>query len=176
MFRSTTKDVQKRELYFANGDHIRINELMGAKSTFLNESEGRLPARAPEASCLSQQEAASGWVVSGQDLIGGYKSARITRVAKDRTWTIWYGLDLNCAVLQERLQHETGVTEQRLTAVTLGEPDTALFQLSTALKESPPSQLLGCPSGPCATPPAPYLERIDRHYYEVRAAAGTNPR
>jgi hypothetical protein len=163
-FRSTTKDVQKRELYFVNGDHIRVSELKGVKSTYPHESRAGRVVKDPQASCASRQEMDSGWVVSGREKIGGYRAARLTRVSGDGTLTIWYGLDLGCAVLQQRLRHKSGASEQKLTAVIPGEPDLALFQLSAALREEAPSEMLGCSGASCTPPPPSYLEKLDRHY------------
>lgn len=170
-FRSTTKDVQKREIYFPNGEHVRVNELMGAKSTYLNEAGAQAIIRNPQESCASEQELGSGWVVAGRDTIAGHAASRLQHMASDGTWTIWYGLDLHCAVLQLRLEHASGITKQELAAVVLGEPDASLFQLSTALKEVPPSQLFGCPDPTCKALPSAYLERLDRHYYQLKPNA-----
>lgn len=175
VFRSTTNDVQNRELYFANGDHIRVNELMGAKTTYPGVSGEARVMRSPDESCVSRTELQAGWLVNSGEPIGGYRTARATLTTRDGPLTIWYGLDLGCAVLQLRLQHSNGATEQKLTAVIPGEPDPALFQLSAALNEVPPSELLSCSRANCGPLPAGYNERVDQHYYEIRAraAAGT---
>ncbi|MGC2656730.1 MAG: hypothetical protein WA324_02055 [Bryobacteraceae bacterium] len=171
VFRATTKDVQNRELYFANGDHVRVNELMGAKSTYPGEGVPELAAKSPETSCVSKNELAQGWIVKEGETIGGYRTARSTRVTHDGTFMIWYGLDLGCAVLQLRYQHGNGVTEQTLTKVIPGEPDYALFQLSAALNEVPPSALLKCSVANCTPLPDDYKTRIDQRYYDARAKA-----
>jgi len=129
--------VQQRDLYFANGDHVQINDRIGKKSTF---SQQGLPAqRDPQSSCTTPAESKAGWTPVGIDTIGVYRAVRVTKVGR-RTMTVWYALDLGCATLQARLEHETGVTEQKLSAVVLGEPNAALFEASR-LEEVAPSHL-----------------------------------
>ena len=173
MWRGSTKDVQKRRIDFANGDHVVINELMGRKSTYPRKSAGPPVPRDPKASCAIAQELHSGWVVGGDDTVGAYRAVRMVNVNGPRTSTIWYGLDVGCAVLQLRLQHETGVTQQNLAAVILGEPDAALFQLSASIKEVPPSELFDCSGveGPCTALSDQTKQRMDGTYYQVRAKA-----
>jgi hypothetical protein len=178
MWRGTTKDVQKRRIDFANGDHVVINELLARKSTYPKKSAGPPVPRDPKASCATTQELTSGWVIGGEDTIGAYRAVRMVYDSSPRTWTIWYSLDVGCAVLQLRLQHETGVTQQNLAAIISGEPDAALFQLSASSKEVPPSELFDC-SGvegrPCMELPDQTKQRMDNTYDDVRAKAATSP-
>ncbi len=171
MRRSTTRDLQKREIYFANGDRVTTNELAGLKSTYPNV--GQPAPRDPKASCTTTEELASGRIIGGEDNIGGYRAVRLVNLLGASTLTMWYGLDLGCAVLQQRFQHETGITDQDLAAVIPGEPDAALFQLSASLKEVPPSRLFACPDGlpGCTELSDRAQRRIDGQYYDARAKA-----
>ena len=175
MWRGTTKDVQQREIDFANGDHITTNELGGRKSTYPGKYAGPSALRDPKASCANVHDTEAGLVVSGEDNIAGYRAVRmVMNVGSGGTLTMWYGLDLGCAVVQSRFQHESGQTEQKLAAVILGEPDAALFQLSASLKEVPPSELFACPQqGRACTPlPDEMKQRLDKTYDDARAKAG----
>ena len=132
--------------------------------------------RDPKESCTNAQELSSGRVIDGEDNIGGHRAVRIVNVMGSRKFTMWYALDLACAVLQQRFQHETGETDQNLAAVIIGEPDAALFQLPTSLKEVPPSVLYRCPEGlqGCKELPDQANERFDKTYNDARSKAAAN--
>ena len=168
--RATTNLVQKREIFFTNGDQIRANDSIGRKSTYMGV--GFPPDRDPARSCIRPEELRSGSVPAGEESIGGYRASKVVRVLNaSSTLTIWYGLDLGCAQLETVLRHETGVTEQKLAAVIPGETDSALFQVAASYVEVPPSQLFPCPEGSpnCALPEV-VKARIDGKYNQLHPA------
>jgi hypothetical protein len=176
MLRATTKHVQQRTIYFASGDFVKTSELKGKKSTYPKLYDGPQVRRDPAAGCVTaDQEHDPRWTMGGEDTIGGYRAARVVmHLGSMRTLTMWYGLEAGCALLQQRFQHETGVTDQNLAAVILGEPDAALFQVSASLKEGPPSELVNCSDregGTCTGLPDQYKQRVDKIYYDAQAKA-----
>jgi hypothetical protein len=177
MWRGTTEDVQQRGIDFANGDHVETSELMGKKSTYPKLYAGPPVPRDPAAGCVTAQEQNPRWTIGGEESIGGYRAVRmVMNVGGARTLTMWYGLDVACALLQQRLEHETGVTDQNLDAVILGEPDAALFQVSASLKEVPPSEFFECSDrkgGTCKALPDETQQRLDNRYHEVHLKAAT---
>jgi hypothetical protein len=146
MWRGTTGEQQARGIYFANGDYVRTSELTGRKSTYPKAYSAAPARRDPAASCVAPEEAVSGWRVAGEDTIGGYRAVRVVKSTPQQVITIWYAMDVGCAPLQSWFQHENGITKQNFTALVPGEPDLALFQVSPALTEGPPS-MLPCSSG-----------------------------
>jgi hypothetical protein len=179
MWRGTTKDVQQRGIDFANGDHVKTSELIGKKSTYPKLYAGPPVPRDPAAGCVTVQEQNPRWTIGGEESIGGgYRAVRMVMNLGDaRTLTMWYGLDVGCALLHQRFQHETGVTEQNLDAVILGEPDAALFQVSASLKEVPPSELFDCldrKGGTCTALPDETKQRLDKTYHDVHLKAATS--
>jgi hypothetical protein len=174
MWRGTTSEAQSRQIYFGNGDFVRTNDLQGRKSTYPKKYAGAPVPGDPKSHCGTAQESDPRWVNGGEEMIGGLRAARRTmHLGGSRTLTMWYGLDVGCAVVQQRFEHETGVTEQKLAALVPGEPDAALFQLSTVLKEVPPSELSDCSGkGSSCTPlPEQFKERMDKDYNAIRAKA-----
>ena len=171
VWRGSTDHVQERKIYLASGEYVRVNDIAAKKSTFPNTP---FPTpRDPKASCITEPEIGAGWMASGEDTVGGYRTVRVFKALNGgRTITIWYGLDVGCAILQQRFQHETGVTQQDLAAVVLGEPDAALFRLSNSLLEAPPSELFGCPdsgTNSCAPISEDVKQKMDRKYNSLRA-------
>jgi hypothetical protein len=171
MWRGTTNDVQSRDIYFANGDMVQTNELAGTKSTFPKKYAGPPSPRDPNGNCATTEEINSHWTNEGTDTVGPYRAVRrVMDVGHGRRLTMWYGVDVGCAVLKQRLEHETGVTEQNLDAIILGEPDRALFQFPASLNELPPSQLFSCQGAACAPLPDDFKQKIDKSYYELRGS------
>ena len=170
MKRATVNDVQDREVFFANGQSVRLNELASRMSTYPHAPAGTMIVRDPGNGCVTAQEKNSGWRSSGQEDINGHPTIRVVKLLGRRTLTLWYSLEFGCAILKQRLEHETGVSEQDLTAVIQGEPDAALFQVPNSFQEVPPSQLFDCSlfKGPCEPLPDSVVQRMDRIYYSAR--------
>lgn len=172
MWRGTTDKVEDRRIDLANGGRIRTNELLGRKSTY---SKGGAPIqRSPQLQCATTEGAKTGWAVDGTENIGGHPSVRMVLPGPVRTMTVWYALDAGCAMVQLRLQHETGFTVQELAALIPGEPDAALFQVAASFQEVAPSKLHdGCTPSNAGCHPVPdsVLSRLDNNYY---AAQGGN--
>lgn len=172
MRRITEAKSEQRKLFFANGDEVRTNDFLFRKSTYPKVRAGALSERSPQNSCVSDEDRSTGWVLARQDSIQGHPAARLFHAAGGRTWTTWFALNEGCALLRMRLEHETGVTEQELAALIVGEPDAALFEVPASFLEVPPSRLQeNCSaSGGCRpVMPESVSQRLDQHYYEVRA-------
>lgn len=173
MWRGSTSDVQQRKMYFANGDEVRTNELLSRKSTYPKVHAGDLLQRNPQTSCFTAQDQSAGWALGGEDTIEGYRAVRLLHKTNHRTMTAWYALDAGCALLRQRFEHETGVTEQNLAALIFGEPDAALFQVSASFQEVTPSRLFDVCSdavGGCKSAlPEAVKQRLDKRYVEARA-------
>lgn len=171
MWSATTSLVQQRRITFANGDQILTNELLHKQSTYPKKYSAVPTRRDPEAYCSTSSDVQTGWVIDGTDSVGGYRAVRLALVTPKRTMKAWHALDAGCALLQQRLEHEDGVTEQNLTSLVLGEPDRTLFQVPTGIQEVPPSGLYEpvCYGGKCSSIPDSVKQRLDNKYYEIRA-------
>ncbi len=172
MWKGSTKDVQQRKIFFANGDEIQTNELPARKSTYPKAHVGIPFQRNSASSCFNVDELKAGWAPGGEDMVGGHRAFRLVNKSSNRTMTVWYGLDAGCALLQQRFEHETGVTEQSLAALILGEPDTSHFQVSDTFAEVPPSVLLSCSGAGsvCKSEmPESIKQKLDKRYADARA-------
>jgi len=162
MWRASTSQVQQRKIFFANGDEVLTQDLLERKSTYPKRFAGAPLQRDPKSHCTSADDTKGLWVPSGEESIGGHRAARMVLTSGGRTFTAWYALDVGCALLQQRLEHETGVTVQNLTSLVVGEPDRALFQVPVSYQETPPSGLF-------VKIPDAVKQRLDQNYYGVRA-------
>ena len=79
MRRASTREVQDRKIQFSNGNFVKINDLAGKKSTYPGVYSGLPPQRDPDASHTNTQETTQGWVISGQETIGGHPTVRLVR-------------------------------------------------------------------------------------------------
>ena len=174
MWRGATGAATDRKIDLASGDHVRTNETLGLKSTYPNLHGGAPVRRNPQAYCETSDDLKAGWVRGSLETVGGHQAVSMARGGSQRTMTVWYALDAGCAMLQLRSQHETGLTEQNLAALVLGEPDPALFQVPATFQEVPPSRLHGaCPEADsgCKSLPDSVKNRLDAAYSRARAAA-----
>jgi len=173
MWSATTSLVQQRTINFANGDQVLTNELIRKMSTYPKNFAAVPVRRDPEASCLSESAIKTGWIADGTETIGGYRAARQVLKASNRTLIAWHALDVGCALLQQRLEHQDGITVQNLASLILGEPSPALFNVSPDFQEVPPSGLYEplCKGGSCKSLPEPVKQRLDDNYYQVRSKA-----
>lgn len=175
MWRGSTDSVDQREIFFANGDFVRTDEIHGRKSTYPQLYSGVPGQKHEHASCISQDESRLGYVLSGQETISGYRAYRIVRNGAKQTVTVWRAPDFGCAQIQFRLDHQTGITEQTLAALLPGEPDGALFRVAGSSQEVLPSILAaGCAevTPNCkSTLPEAVNARLDKNYGEVRGKA-----
>jgi hypothetical protein len=170
-YRFTSQVARTRRIAFPNGSGIVINELIAKKSTYPRKFTGIRIARDPNTSCSSEADAKVGIALEGTDTIGGYRTFRFGQVGSQGTWKGWYAPDLGCALLQMRLEHDTGVTEQQLSSVTLGEPDPALFQVQDNIQETVPSGLYPplCRNGNCEGIADAVKARMDKSYMDKRS-------
>ena len=159
----------RRTIILASGDEIRVNELIGKKSTY-PKTPSAIPSRNPSSSCLAPNEQSS--IVDGQDNIEEHATVRHVRIDGGRKMTAWFAPDVQCALLQLRFEHEDGVTMQGLTSLTLGEPSSSLFDVASAYQEVPPSSLFVtvCKDGQtCSSLPTAVTQRLDKNYYALHA-------
>lgn len=167
--------VQQRRIYFANGDYVVTNEILARKSTYPKKYSTAPGRRDPSASCYSNElDGANGWVIDGTESVSGHPTVRLSYTKSGRSWKIWYALDVGCAVLQMRYEQDNAVTVQNLTSLNIGEPDSSLFQVSSALQEGPPSGLYDriCKDGKCTAPlPDDRKQKLDNDYFNLRAQA-----
>jgi hypothetical protein len=71
----STPEVQRHQIYFANGDDVRTNEPLAKKSTYLKKRAGVPGQRDPQASCSRPDDATVGWVLAGEERVGGIVAA-----------------------------------------------------------------------------------------------------
>jgi len=162
----------QREIDFANGDRVRTNERLARVSTYLNMNAGRAPVqRASQASCFTQDDRRAGWSLGAEETVAGHRTVRMTYTGGGRNLTIWRALDAGCAQVRLRFEHETGVTEQNLDSLVLGEPDAELFEVPPSYGEVPPSQLVPCEGDTCKALRDTVRTGIDRAYYALRSNA-----
>jgi hypothetical protein len=167
--------VQQRRIYFANGDYVLTNEILGRKSTYPQKYSAVPGKRDPASSCNNSEiDATNGWSIEGTDNVGGFRTVRMASTNSGRSWKIWYALDVGCAVVQSRYEQDNAVTVQNLTSLAPGEPDPSLFQLPAAFQEVPPSDLYQpvCKDGKCTAPlPDAQKQRLDKNYVDLRASS-----
>jgi hypothetical protein len=172
MWKGSTQEVQQRQVYFANGDEVRMNELAARKSTFTGASSGPAEQRSPMNSCLTSDNIKAGLRPDGTESVAGHKAIRVMSTQAKRTMTYWFAIDEGCALIRQRFEHETGVTEQNLSGIFAGEPDAGLFMIPFAFQEVLPSALFSCadPGRTCKTPvPDAMREKMDRRYLQLNA-------
>jgi hypothetical protein len=171
VWKSTTPTVTQRKIYIANGDKILTNENIGKKTTYPHFFTGIPTPRDPASSCLPPQ--GNGWVVDCTENVGGFRAVRLVSAGSKRTMTAWYALDVGCALLKTRFQHETGLTVSNLTSLRPGEPDAGLFQVDANFQETPPSGLYApvcLEDGRCTAPPPDNVrQNMDKNYAALRA-------
>jgi len=162
---------RQRRIGFPDGEGIVINEQIGKKSTYPKKFPGFRVRRNPDTSCSSEADARAGIAFEGVDYIGGYRAPRFGQVHGHGAWKSWYAPDAGCALVQMRLEYDSGVTVQELSALTLGEPDPSLFQVPASLEETPPSGLHvpHCFNGKCTTIPDSLKARLDNNYYAAQS-------
>jgi hypothetical protein len=162
-----TLKVRERRIYSANGDLVRINEATGQMSTFPRGHLSIPVHRGVEASCLAPEAAHIGFRLEGEESVGPYRAAKVVWGNGGQHWTAWYGLDFGCAMLQQRMDHDDGLTTQTLESITSAEPDPALFEVA-GLVEVPPSKLFPEPN-------EAHKQHMDGVYYEAWRKAGMSP-
>jgi hypothetical protein len=159
--------VDERRIYIANGDKILTNESLARKSTYPKFFVGVPEGRYAEDSCLSLSDKRAGWIAEGSENINGYRAVRVSTSGAKRKMTAWHALDVGCAQLQMRTEHESGVTVQKLTSLVAGEPDAKLFDAPATLQEVPPSRLyepICANGGSCKSLPEAVQQRMDSKY------------
>jgi len=167
----TSSVVQQRRIEFANGDYVLMNELLGKMSTYPKRFPPGHLRRDPQASCFTASDGKAGSVIDGQETISGYRTVRFKHVGSTRTIVEWRSLDVGCALLQSRFEHEDGLTVQNLAALTIGEPPSTLFEVPKAFQEVQPSSQYEpiCKDGRCTSVPDSVKQSMDKKYNDLRA-------
>ncbi len=161
---------RQRRIAFPDGKGIVINELNAKESTYPKNFPGLRVRRDPDTSCSSEADARVGIAFEGADSVGGHRALRFGQVSRHGVWKGWYVPDAGCALVQMRLEHDGGVTVQELASLTVGEPDSSLFQVPASFAETPPSGLYipKCLNGKCDTISDSVKARLDEKYYNSR--------
>ncbi|HKD08751.1 MAG TPA: hypothetical protein VKB79_22805 [Bryobacteraceae bacterium] len=162
----TTPEVQDRRIYFANGDSVRINDLAARKSTYLQKQVGGMLVRDPAVDCMTPQDVSQG-ILPAHERAYGHPAVRFAQTWGRERLTMWYSLDFGCSILQQRFEHENGVSEQGLTSLTQGEPEASLFEVSSASQEVPPSRLFDCPTQTGSCIGDAMAAQMDKDYYDT---------
>lgn len=131
----------QRDLQFANGEEVVINELTSIKSS--TSVAGVNPAlwqRDYRSNCVNSLAgtpfSSTSEKLVGEEMVDGYRTAKVV----SRNKTAWYALEHGCALVRDRAEWgNNGVSEHRLVSLTPGEPDASLFHVPAEAKEAPPS-------------------------------------
>src|SRR5213078_4150990 len=100
----------------------------------------------------------------GEETINGYRTVKVNR----GIITEWHALDYGCALVKDRWEFSANeITEKQLVAITAGEPDPHLFEVSGDYREVPPSEtMLGTGKGTaaCNDHTRKLLQKLDDNY------------
>lgn len=146
-----------REIQFASGVAISVDEIRELKSTSVAMIDTRRKLRNPSAECirtLAGTVVAPSEHVGGREEILGHPTIRIV----DGGRTSWHAVDLGCAVLKTTIDFRSSISEQVADTIRLGEPSAELFDVPVRFTEVPPSVLYQ------AKPGSPGAIRRDRYY------------
>jgi hypothetical protein len=156
------KPFSQRILYFASGKAMTVMEHERRKSTTFDPVRNAPARRVPDPNnnCLvSGQE---GERVAGEEVIGGYRTVKLTAGPA----TQWLALDYGCALIKDRAEWGDGqVSEKRLVALIPGEPSPALFDDPVGFEEVTTSKLF---------PGEPNSDGIDAYYNSHRPPVGVS--
>jgi hypothetical protein len=113
--------------------------------------------RDPGSHCLNSlagRPFAAHEVFAQEEAISGYRAAKLTTHLPTLNATRWYAEDHGCAMIQSISDFGAGgVTEDKLVALSDGEPDSSLFATAPDLRETTPGELIT--GGPCSKGPKP---------------------
>jgi hypothetical protein len=160
---------KQRNISFASGEVVSINELAHMKSTTTyRDVNPDSWIRDPRSNCLNSmngQRMMDGEELSGNESVNGYQAVRIAvkTPAKD-TLTSWFAPNYGCAIVKFEANWEGGArTEQDLVTLLSGEPSPALFSVPADYAEVAPSKML--PSSISSDT----AQRLDQKYYAHHA-------
>jgi hypothetical protein len=117
---------------------------------------------------MTPQDASRGLLPAAHERVYNLPAVRFAQTWGKERLTMWYSLDFGCAILQQRFEHENGVSEQGLTSLTQSEPEASLFEVSSAFQEVPPSRLFDCPTQTGSCMGDAVAAQIDKDYYDTR--------
>lgn len=161
----------------ASGLEVIINDPVGVKSTTQRQSV--IPAswqRDPNSKCINSFTGArmnpQPEVINAEEMIGGYKTVKITA----NNVTSWYAIDYGCAKLKSRTDWgDKSFSEFTLVSLTSGEPAKELFDIPSQARELPPSERIKSAykdsdkrSANCGEGCLERFRRLDEFYYANR--------
>lgn len=165
-------DGAERLVKFSSGIQVTINEFADTKSTILLNVNPARWQRDPNSKCINSfagtPVTSPPEVVSGEEMVAGYRTVKITR----NNVTRWLALDYGCALVKDKIVFSgQEFSEHNLVALIPGEPETALFHVPAHIREVSPSERIkgydriGKNCGPdCAK----RLHKFDESYYKHR--------
>jgi hypothetical protein len=136
-----------RRIDLADGRVAMLSDALSTKSSGIRD-EGELIARKedlrnPPADCLYGSE-----VLIGREQIKGLETSIIVREVGDRRITQWRSPQLQCFVLQTRVEKNVPgsgwilLAEKVPVLVSIGDPSPVFFDTGSSYKEEPPSSLM----------------------------------
>lgn len=161
-----------REIHFASGMHVLLNDVARVKSTTQRAIEYSW-ARDLRENCATR---ITGLPLkrSGEPVVehvGGYQVARIKHTDGI---TLWFALDYGCALIKQRMDFGSqGASDLELVSLIPGEPAAAVFAVPDDYTEGPPSSFPAAQPSPkctgeCEKSMKAHLGRADQDYYRHR--------
>jgi len=162
----------ERQIYFASGTRVEVNDVTGAKSTTVLKLNLAKFRRDPSSKCITSFDGtplAPPQDIIGEEVVAGYRTVKIT----SNNWTWWFALDHGCAMVKSRVDWGSqGYSEKNLVALIPGEPAATLFSVPEDDMEMTPSErMLGRGKDPsnCGSPRcAEMLRKLDEEYKASR--------
>ncbi|MCS6951931.1 MAG: hypothetical protein RMK57_00730 [Bryobacterales bacterium] len=134
---------RRRVIGFPNGDHVEVNDLLklvvAVKTRLALPSE--FPTLTAASSCrtdLAGYPAAPNEVLSGTEVVSGYKTSVFRRETARARFTNWRAPDLGCVELRRLTEFKdrdgviSDTSDLRAVRIVRGEPDTQLFHVDAA--------------------------------------------
>lgn len=161
--------MSQRTIELSSGEQAIVDDIREIKSTTKDPAKVSATPQwlpDPRSRCLnsfSGQPVLPGQVVSGEEIVNGYRAAKLQK--GNMTW--WLALDHGCAMLKRRAQWgEHGqIGERTLVSLTAGEPQGSLFHVPQGYRELPPSGMVAASTSPeTANQRRAALARADEWY------------
>lgn len=161
---------KERNIRFASGIQVLINELTNTKSTVVNKDNPARWQRDPNSKCINSfagtpMVSSPTEVISGEEAVAGYRAVKI----KNNNITWWFALDVGCAMVKASYDWgKQGSGEKNLSALIPGEPEAALFDVPADIREAPPSERMPRPGVTLQPKDIDLFRRLDEEYYKNR--------
>lgn len=153
------KNTIRRTISFPSGLLINTDDVAELKSTMLDKVGNRIRLASPQEQCLRTRERVPlreyRQSAVSEEVVSGYR----TVVVRGANSTLWYAVDVGCALLQADTDFgPNGLSRTTLESLTPGEPSPDLFAVRDAYEEVPPSVRIRSQATP----------REDEQYYSRR--------